>query len=198
MAEKQAAGYASSIEPIGDALKAQMLASGSWKPGDPIPLSDLRLIQVSFWGFDGKSHTGSLVVNSAWAARLCTEFEKLYDARFPIHHMNLVDAYGGDDERSMAADNTSAYNGRYVSGTSAWSMHAYGLAVDINTVENPWVDGTDVSPLAGRAYADRSLQAPGMIHAGDVVVRAFASIGWKWGGSWNGGKDYQHFSSNGK
>jgi len=197
-AEKQAAAYAFSIKPIDDALKAQMLASGSWKPGDPVSLSQLALIQVSFWGFDNKTHTGSLVVSSAWAAKLCTVFQKLYDARFPIHHMNLIDAYGGDDERSMAADNTSAYNGRYVNGTSAWSMHAYGLAVDINTVENPWVDGTDVSPAAGQSYADRSLEVSGMIHAGDVVVRAFASIGWKWGGSWNGGKDYQHFSSNGK
>ena len=166
-----------------------MLKSGSWKPGDPISLSDLRLIQVSFWGFDKKAHTGSLVVNSAWAAKLCTVFEKLYNARFPIHHMKLIDTYGANDELSMAADNTSAYNGRYVNGTSTWSMHAYGLAVDINTVENPWVDGTDVSPAAGGPYANRSLQAPGMVHAADVVVRAFASIGWKWGGNWSGGKD---------
>ena len=194
----EAPSFTSSIKLIDATLKGQMLASGSWKPGDPVPLSQLALIQVSFWGFDNKTHTGSLVVSSAWAAKLCTVFQKLYDARFPIHHMNLVDAYGGDDERSMAADNTSAYNGRYVNGTSAWSMHAYGLAVDINTVENPWVDGTDVSPAAGQSYADRSLEVSGMIHAGDVVVRAFASIGWKWGGSWNGGKDYQHFSSNGK
>ena len=138
------------------------------------------------------------MVSCAWAAQLCTVFAELCRARFPIRRLDLIDTYGADDERSMAADNSSAYNGRYVSGTGAWSMHAYGLAVDINTVENPWVDGTDVSPTAGRAYADRSLQAQGMIHAGDLVVRAFASIGWKWGGSWSGGKDYQHFSSNGK
>ncbi len=109
----------------------------------------------------------------------------------------LIDAYGADDHRSMKADNTSAYNGRYVNGTTRWSMHAYGLAIDINTVENPWVDGNDVSPPNGRPYADRSRKATGMIHAGDAVVRAFASIGWKWGGDWSGGKDYQHFSSTG-
>ena len=191
--------FKSSIHAIDATLKAQMLASGSWKPSDPVALSSLRLIEVSYWGFDAKVHTGKLVVSSAWAAKLCTVFHKIYDARFRIHSMNLIDAYGADDEKSMAADNTSAYNGRFVGGRpGVWSMHAYGLAVDINTVENPWVDGKDVIPAKGTAFANRLLTAPGMIHSGDVVVKAFQSIGWKWGGSWSGGKDYQHFSSNGK
>ena len=191
--------FESSIHTIDATLKAQMVKSGSWKPSDPVPLSKLRLIEVSFWGFDGKAHTGKLVVNSAWAAKLCTVFHTLYDARFRIHHMGLIDLYGGDDEKSMAADNTSAYNGRYVSGRAGvWSMHAYGLAIDINTVENPWIDGSDVSPAGGQAFEDRTLKAPGMIHSNDVVVKAFKAIGWKWGGYWSGGKDYQHFSSNGK
>lgn len=194
-----APAFKSSIHSIDATLKAQMVKSGSWKPADPIALGKLRLIEVSFWGFDGKVHTGKLIVNSTWAAKLCTVFRKLYDARFRIHHMQLIDNYGADDEKSMAADNTSGYNGRIVNGRpGVWSMHAYGLAVDINTVENPWVDGTDVSPANGRAYLDRKLVAPGMIHSGDVVVKAFQSIGWKWGGYWYGGKDYQHFSSNGK
>ena len=139
---------------------------------------------MSFWGFDQKVHTGNLVVSAVWAKRLTTVFDKLFDAHFHIRSMKLIDAFGADDHRSMKADNTSAYNGRYVNGTHHWSMHAYGLAIDINTVENPWVDGNDVSPPNGRPYADRSRKATGMIHAGDAVVRAFASIGWKWGGYW--------------
>ena len=193
------ASFESSIEVIGSALKAQMIASGSWKSGDPVSLSQLRLIHVSYWGFDSKPHTGSLVVNAQWAAKLCTVFRKLYDARFPIRSMNLIDKYGASDRRSMNADNTSAYNGRWRGGTTnVWSMHAYGLAVDINTIENPWVYSSGVSPEAGRAYTNRSLKTKGMIHAGDVVVQAFASIGWTWGGSWSTSKDYQHFSSNGQ
>ena len=190
--------FKSSIHAIDASLAAKMRQSGSWKPGDPVSLNQLRLIKVSFWGFDQKVRTGNLVVSAIWAKRLTGVFHKLFDGHFHIRSMKLIDAFGADDHRSMKADNTSAYNGRFVNGTSRWSMHAYGLAIDINTVENPWVDGNDVSPPNGRPYADRTRKATGMIHAGDAVVRAFASIGWKWGGSWTGGKDYQHFSSNGQ
>jgi photosystem II stability/assembly factor-like uncharacterized protein len=194
----QVAEFKSSVQPLDDVSKASMLASGSWSAAVPVPLEDLRLLGVSFWGFDGKAHIGSIVVDGVWADDLQTVFQKLYDARFSIRSMNLIDDYAASDERSMAADNTSGYNGRYVSGTTVWSMHAYGLAIDINPIENPWVDGEDVSPAAGWSFVDRSQNTPGLIHPGDVVVRAFASIGWKWGGDWTGSKDYQHFSSNGK
>ena len=189
--------FKSSVHSIDAALKAKMLASGSWKPSCPVSLGQLRLIKVSYWGFDRRVHTGNLIVNRLWATRLIRVFHKLYDARFHFRGIRLIDAYGADDHRSMAADNTSAFNGRYVSGTHRWSMHAYGLAIDINPVENPWVDGSHVSPPNSRPFADRSRRATGMIHAGDAVVRAFRSIGWSWGGSWAGAKDYQHFSSNG-
>jgi hypothetical protein len=98
----------------------------------------------------------------------------------------------------VAADNTSAFNCRFVSGTTRWSEHAYGRALDVNPVENPFVSGSYVSPPAGAAYADRSRRAPGMVHAGDATVRAFAAVGWGWGGSWPGSKDYQHFSATGR
>lgn len=116
--------------------------------------------------------------------------------------MQLVDDFGGGDDRSMAANNTSAYNCRRVAGTDAWSKHAYGAAIDINPVQNPYVTPTSTVPTAGRRYADidRSgdTQAPdGVIREGDVVVRAFADIGWEWGGHWTGSKDYQHFSASG-
>ena len=189
--------FKGSVHTIGAQLRANMLATGAWKPGVPVSISQLRLLKLSYWGFDGKVHTGDLMVNAEYAKPLVTVFAKLYAMKFHIRHMRLIDAYGASDEKSMADDNTSAFNGRFVPGTTRWSMHSYGLAVDINTVENPYVDSTHVSPVAGTRYADRNLHAMGMIHAGDPVVRAFESIGWKWGGYWSGARDYQHFSSNG-
>ena len=113
--------------------------------------------------------------------------------------MQLVDAFHGDDDRSMAANNTSAFNCRSVTGDpGVWSQHSYGWAIDINPVQNPYLSGRTVLPPAGRTYADRSRQQPGMIHGGDPVVRAFASIGWGWGGAWHSFQDYQHFSATGR
>jgi poly-gamma-glutamate synthesis protein (capsule biosynthesis protein) len=112
--------------------------------------------------------------------------------------MRLVDAYGGDDHRSMDADNTSAFNCRTVAGTDRWSEHAYGRAIDVNPIENPYVTGSgNVSPPAGARFADRSQRARGLIHRGGPVVDAFAAAGWQWGGAWSGTKDYQHFSTSG-
>jgi D-alanyl-D-alanine carboxypeptidase-like protein len=186
--------FRSSVGPIDEALREQMT---SWRPGCPVPLGDLRLVTVTHWGFDGKTHTGRLIVHVDSATAMVGAMRSLFAARFPIRRMRLVDAYGSDDHRSMAADNTSAFNCRRVSGSSSWSQHAYGRAIDINPVENPYVSGTHVSPPAGAAYADRTRRAPGMIHRGDAVVRAFASVGWRWGGDWYSPKDYQHFSATG-
>jgi hypothetical protein len=113
--------------------------------------------------------------------------------------MQLVDVYSGDDDRSMAANNTSAFNCRKVAGTSKWSEHAYGRAIDVNPVQNPYVTRSGkVSPATGKRWANRAQGLPGMIHSGDKTVKAFAAIGWKWGGTWRGARDYQHFSSTGK
>ena len=155
---------------------------------------------MSYWGFDRAPHTGELVVHRDVAGDVVHVFRALFDARFPIRRMVLIDAYGGDDGRSMAANNTSAFNCRRSTGDpSAWSEHADGRAVDINPVQNPYVSSTGaVEPEAGEAYTDRSRNAPGMIRAGGVVVRAFRSIGWGWGGNWTRSKDYQHFSRSGR
>jgi hypothetical protein len=127
-------------------------------------------------------------------------FERLYRDRYPIRRMRLIDKYGASDRKSMAADNTSAFNCRFVAGRpGVWSQHAYGRAIDVNPIENPYVTSSGhVSPPAGRPFADRSRKVPGMIHAGDATVRAFAAAGWEWGGNWSWPKDYQHFSSNGR
>ena len=140
-----------------------------------------------------------MVVAREVAADVVAIFEELHEARFPIRRMRLVDAYDGVDDRSMAADNTSAYNCRTVAGSDTLSDHAYGRAIDINPVRNPYVTATGIAPPAGRAWADvdRSAgaqAAPGVVVDGDVVVRAFTSRGWEWGGPW-AAPDYQHLSA---
>jgi len=174
-----------------------MVAVGTWRPGCPVGLDDLRLVSVSYWGFDQAPHTGVLVVHRDAAPAIVSALGRLFGARFPIRRMVLVDRYGADDERSMRADNTSAFNGRKVPGTDTWSQHAYGRAIDINPLENPAIVDGVVDPPQAAPYADRSRRAKGMIHAGDAAVRAFAAVGWKWGGDWHSLQDYQHFSANG-
>ena len=169
----------------------------SWHPGCPVPLSALRLLRLSFWGFDHAAHQGELIVNASAAASLTQAFRLLFAARFPIRQMRVVDDFGGDDERSMLADNTSAFNCRLVPGTSVWAQHAYGLAVDINPFENPEIQGGQADPPAAVAWADRSRSSPAMIAHGDAAWRAFHAIGWPWGGDWRSLKDYMHVSANG-
>ena len=166
----------------------------SWKPGCPVALADLRLVRLRFWGFDARAHKGELIVNADIADAVVRAFGQLYDARFPNRRMQPVDVYGGSDDASMAADNTSAFNCRPITGTTdRWSNHSYGRAIDINTIENPYVKGATVLPPAGADYLDRGDVRPGMIVAGDVVNAAFAAEGFGWGGDYTGLKDYQHF-----
>ncbi|HEX5469176.1 MAG TPA: M15 family metallopeptidase [Gaiellaceae bacterium] len=197
LAGTASAAFHSTVHRIPPAVKERIVGS-SWHKGCPVPLRKLRLVRATIHRFDGTDSRGRLIVHRGEAHDIAHVFHKLYRADYPIRRMRLVDAYGADDDRSMAANNTSAFNCRFVAGTSSWSMHAYGRAIDLNPVQNPYVSGSQVSPAKGKKYADRSLHKRGMIHAGDAVVRAFASIGWEWGGSWSGGtRDYQHFSSNG-
>ena len=170
----------------------------SYRAGCPVGPAELRTVRVTYWGFDGRAHDGRLVVRRRVAADVVAVFRRLYAARFPIRRMLPVSAYRGSDDASMAADNTSAFNCRFVGGTRRWSMHAYGEAIDVNPVENPYVQGVRVSPPAGLRYLDRTRRRPGMVVEGDAVVRAFAAVGWRWGGRWTGSKDYQHFSTTGR
>jgi hypothetical protein len=171
----------------------------SWHPGCPIAFSELRLITMTYRGFDDRVHTGRLVVNAAVTGKLILAFRKLFAMHYPIRRMVPVDTYHGSDFASIQADNSSAFNCRDATGSSIWSEHAYGLAVDLDPCENPYVsaDGYEAHKQC-RKYVDRSLHDPGVIHAGDKVVRAFASVGWGWGGTWQGVRDYQHFSANGQ
>lgn len=190
--------YSWSSREIGSALARRMRFGHH--PGCPVPLADLRYLRMKYLGFDGNTYTGEMAIHKDYAVQVAGVFERLYDARWPIRRMRLIDDYGGKDNRSMAADNTSGFNCRRVAGSRAWSAHAYGAAIDINPVQNPDLTGVSVAPGSGRRFAaiDRSADAhppPGVITTNGPVVRAFTRIGWEWGGTWSSRKDYQHFSS---
>jgi hypothetical protein len=182
-----------------DAVTRKRMTGVSWHRGCPVGLGDLRLLTVSHWNFEGEVETGRLVVNHDGVKAMLSATRSLYRHHYPIRRMRLVDAYGAVDDRSMAHDNTSAFNCRFIAGQpGVWSQHAYGQAIDLNPRENPYVTSSgSVSPHNGSRFADRSRHAKGMIHAGDATVRAFAAAGWGWGGSWSWPKDYQHFSASG-
>ena len=169
----------------------------SWHQGCPVAPSGLRRILMNYWGFDAQTHTGELIVNADSTTSMISVFHTLFNAKYPIRQLRSIDEFNGSDDESTTADNTSGFNCREAVGGSGWSQHAYGHAVDVNPVENPYIDNGKVLPSNGKPYVDRSQQRPGMIHGGDVVDSAFASVGWKWGGRWGSTPDYQHFSSTG-
>ena len=182
------------VVPLTPELQTQMRGK-SWHDGCP-PLDGFSLVTVTHWDENGRRRTGKLIVSSGVADDVRSVFEKLYEARFPVSRLEPVDAFGGDDDASMAANNTSAFNCRSVAGETRLSRHAEGEALDLNPLWNPMIKRGVVSPPEGRAYADRHVR-PGLVVEGGPAVRAFESIGWKWGGKWRSLKDYQHFSKAG-
>ncbi len=170
----------------------------SWRPGCPVGPEDLRQIQLSYWGFDDQPHTGVLVVHATEVQAMTDVFRRLYERRFPIRRIEPIDVYGGSDEASTAADNTAAFNCRnaVASGPPTWSTHAYGRAIDVNPLENPYILNGRVLPPEGAPYVDRTNVRPGMAVRGGELVNAFAASGWSWGGVWVN-PDYQHFSATG-
>ncbi|TML68109.1 MAG: M15 family metallopeptidase [Actinobacteria bacterium] len=196
--------FNASIRPLSAPLKSELIAHRDWHRGCPVPLSGLRLLTVTAWGFDGKPYRGQLVVNERFAVPLAKVFRRLYSLRFPLRDLTVAANYGSRRERARHPDASGSFECRQAvpspctggTGTGSWSMHAYGEAVDLNPVENPYVGCGMSRDKAARSYMDRSTVRPGMVKP--AVVRAFASIGWGWGGSWSGStKDYMHFSANG-
>jgi len=187
--------FAGTVAPV-DPATARRMTGVSWRPGCPVSLADLRLLRVSFHGFDGAVHEGEMVVSAVWAERLVGVFRTLFDAGYPIERMQLVDDYGGSDDASVLANNSSAFNCRAVTGGTGWSRHAYGTAVDLNPRQNPYVypDGHLLDP-ASEPFRDRRGTGPAMIREGDAVVAAFAAIGWRWGGTFTDTPDPQHFDT---
>lgn len=160
----------------------------------PVTREDLCYMKVLYWGTDKQAHQGELIVNKAIASDLADIFYKLYKASYPIGSIQLIENYGGNDEVSMSNNNTSCFNGRKVAGSDVWSKHAYGLAIDINPLYNPYVgaDGT-ILPISGEAYANREDSFLYKIDENDYAYKLFTSYGFTWGGDWTNNKDYQHF-----
>lgn len=163
-----------------------------------VPYEELRYVRVLHWGFDGKVHEGELIVNKAIAEDIIEIFKELYEHKYPIEKMLLVDEYDADDNASMADNNTSAFNFRLIdNGSGRLSKHSYGLAIDINPLYNPYVrtinGETVVSPENGAEYADRTASCPYYINKDDICYKAFTSRSFSWGGDWKNSKDYQHF-----
>jgi hypothetical protein len=174
----------------------------TWKPGCPVPLEDLRLLRFNYWGFDGAVRRGPMVVHEDVVEDVLWVFERLFRARFPIKKLALAREFIPEEFEariSTPRSVTASFNCRPVvtplGPGDDFSDHAYGLAIDINPVQNPYVtsDGF-VRNRKSERYLDRSRDLRGMIHDGDLVVRSFAAIGWSWGGHWSGGKDYMHFA----
>ena len=198
-----ALAFTSSIQPLPAPLRTD-LSPTYWHAGCPVPLTGLRLLTVTHWGFDGETHTGQLIVNTKAAAPLSSVFKQLYRLHFPIRHMLLSDSYGPKSAQPADGDISGSFECRQAAAspcskkttTTHWSNHAYGLAIDLNPGENPYVGCGMTRNPARLPYLDRSRLRPGMVTP--AVVEAFRSIGWGWGGSWTGNtKDYMHFSWNG-
>ncbi|NUS49702.1 MAG: M15 family metallopeptidase, partial [Nocardioidaceae bacterium] len=170
----------------------------SWSPRCPVGISDLRLLTMGFVGFDGRAHTGRMVVNASVAGDVVSVFRTLFQARFPIEEMRLVTTADLRAAPTGDGNNTAAFVCRTTRAQTTWSAHAYGLAIDLDPFQNPYHRGDLVLRELASAYLDRSWHRPGMVLAGDVVTRAFARVGWAWGGDFRSVRDDMHFSETGR
>ncbi len=180
------------ISEIDDALMARMKGK-SYKDNCPIPVEDLRYVHVLHKDLQGNTHEGELVCNVYIAKDVLEIFRGLYEAGYPVERVRLVDDYDADDELSMRDNNSSCFNFRFITQSTKISKHGLGLAVDINTLYNPYVKGEHVEPSTAKEYTDRSKNFPYKIERGDLCFRLFAEHGFEWGGDWKSLKDYQHF-----
>jgi len=185
--------FAASIEVI----PPDVLARSSWTDDCPVTLDELRYVTVSHYGFDGRLHTGEMIVNAAVAEDVVGVFATLHEERFPIEQMRVTTLDEVDDHPTGDFNETGSFVCRSAVGSDNWSRHAYGLAIDVNPFNNPYVKDDLVIPELASAYANRDDLRPGMIVPGDVVTVAFAEIGWEWGGNWSTLKDWMHFSTTG-
>lgn len=189
--------------PSGEAFESSVgsvppdvLARSTWDPACPVGVEDLAYLTVAHWGFDGVPHTGELLVDARAANEIVEVFSRLYDARFPIEQMRVIRADELDAPPTGDGNITTAFVCRPAVGSTSWSMHAHGLAIDINPFHNPYLKGDLVLPELASAYTDRDTAKPGMITEGDVVTTAFDDMGWYWGGRWSTLADWMHFSAN--
>ena len=179
--------------PLSDEV-AERITGISYIENDEVKITDLVYVQITHWGFDEKEHRGEVILNKKVAEEVVEIFKELYKAKFPIEKIRIIDEYDAKDELSMLDNNTSAFCYREIAGGNGkLSYHSYGIAIDINPVQNPYVKNNTVLPESGRTYLDRTNVRKGMIVEGDPCYNAFKKRGWTWGGDWNSLKDYQHF-----
>ncbi|RUM70814.1 MAG: M15 family peptidase [Sulfurovum sp.] len=187
------------ISPITTALKQRMIQGNSWKKGCPVPLENLRYLQLKYLNFQGKTSLGEMIVHKSVAKEVVHIFNELYAIGYPIHTMKLISAYKGDDWQSIEADNTSAFNCRRATGSKNWSKHSYGKAIDLNSIENPYISRTGhIAHKASQKYRKRTHKKhtyadKAILLKNDKATKIFKKYGWKWGGNWPVVKDYQHF-----
>lgn len=181
------------VDPIAPAQLEKMRKT-TWRPGCPVPLEHLRQVTVTYWSFEKKRAEGVLIVNKDVAREIRDIFRDLFRRGFPIQRITPIEEFNGDDDASMAANNTSAFNCRDMTGQPGkFSNHSWGRAIDINPLVNPYVKGDKVYPPDGRKYLNRDVDPAGSINGSGHVVKRFLKAGWKWGGDWTNLKDYQHF-----
>jgi hypothetical protein len=182
------------------AIKNRMLKGDSWHKGCPVGLDDLRYLRIKYLNFDGVTKMGEMIVHKDVADEVVVIFQALYDVGYPIHKMRLVSDYKGNDWQSIEADNTSAFNCRNATGSKKWSKHSYGKAIDLNSIENPYISRSGhIAHKASLQYRKRlhknqTSADKAVLLRNDKAVKIFKKYGWKWGGDWHGVKDYQHFS----
>ena len=189
------AKYTCSIAPIASNIKSRVVKGGSWHKGCPVGLDKLSYLQLKYWDFKGKERVGELIVNSTISNKVCKVFGSLYSSSYPIRQMRLVSDFKANDNTSMKADNTSAFNCRLMTGSKIkWSNHSFGLAIDLNPLENPYISKSGkVSPKEAAKFVKRVHTNKAVLLKDDVAVKAFIDAGFIWGGSWHTIKDYQHF-----
>jgi len=191
-----AAPFVGGVSPLPADVRERMTPS-VWRPGCPVGLGALRRVLVTHRDFRGRARRGVLVVHRDVAAEVLGVFRALYAAGVPIRGIRPIEFYGGSDFRSIEADNTSAFNCRRATGSRRWSQHAFGRAIDVNPIENPYVSRGRTSHPRSVPFLDRRRVRPGMAVEGGPLVRAFDEAGWAWGGRWSEPRDHQHFSAHG-
>jgi hypothetical protein len=176
----------------------KVIRRSTWRPGCPVAATDLAWVRLTFWGFDAQRHTGELLVHRTVADDVVGVFRALYRKRFPQERVGIVRTWDPDAPSTGDGNGTGAFVCRASTGAAYFSQHAYGLAIDVNSFQNPYAKGEVVLPELASTYLGRTRVRAGMVTAGGPVVRAFASIGWEWGGAWRHSRDYMHFSRNGR
>jgi hypothetical protein len=193
------AEFQASIYTVAPKLKAKMIEGNSWHRGCPVDTIDLRYLRLTYMDFQGEDRVGELIVHKEVAQSVVSIMRELYEVGYPIHQMKLVSDFDGNDWKSIEADNTSAFNCRNATGSKKWSKHSYGMAIDINPIENPYISRRGhISHKASQQYRKRihkedSLADRAVLLQNDKATKIFKSYGFSWGGDWRYTKDYQHF-----